>query len=349
MTLNNAKQLVSRLGIATLLLALIPLQVSAAQITARSVTLSSSSAAAANATTSYTIKFTVPTVGTSIKSFKADVCTTASGVCTTPAGFLNTTSTLASQPVNFGAGAGWTVSTGTAGSLRMLNAANVTNPSGAQTVVFGNVQNPTTTNQTFYLQLTTYSDSAWTTVIDTGSVATSTANQILLTASVPETLSFCVYTGANCGVGGNSVSLGTLSSAATNSGFSLMDVGTNASSGYVVTVNGLTLTSGANTIAAYAGAASVIGTSGFGINLRANTTPAVGTDVTVGAFPSIGTYGASYGTVNTFNFTTGDIVAQSAGPTNNNTFKVSYVANIGTAQAAGAYATTFTYICTATF
>ena len=73
-----------------------------------------------------------------------------------------------------------------------------------------------------------------------------------------------------------------------------------------------------------------------------------GADVTVGAL-AIGTYGAGYGTVNTFNFTTGDTVAQSAGPTNNNTFKVSYIANIGTAQAAGAYATTLTYIATATF
>jgi len=129
----------------------------------------------------------------------------------------------------------------------------------------------------------------------------------------------------------------------------MMDVGTNASSGYIVTVNGTTLTSGANTIPAYTAGASVIGTSGFGINLTANTVPTVGAVKTNGAAPSIGTYGGSYGTANTFNYLTGDTVATSAGPTNNNTFTVSYIANIGTAQAAGSYATTFTYICTATF
>ena len=348
MSLKKTKLLISRLGIATLLLAMVPLQASAiGQITARSLTLSTSSSAAASATTTYTFAFTVPTTGTAIKSFSAQACTTASGACTTPTGFVNSASF--SQPTGFGAASGWTSSTATAGSLRILNAANATNPSGSQGVVFTNVQNPTTTNLSFYLRLTTYSDSGWLTPIDTGTVAASTANQIFVTASVPETLTFCVYTGANCGVGGTAVALGTLSTAATNSGTSLMDVGTNASSGYIVTVNGTTLTSGANTIPVYASGASVIGTSGFGINLLANTTPVVGANKTNGAAPSIGTYGASYGTTNIYNFVSGDTVAQSAGPSNNNTFTVSYVANIGTAQAAGSYATTLTYICTATF
>lgn len=337
----------------------------AAQITPRTLTLSSSSAASSNATTTYTFNFTVPTTGTAIKSLAVDICTTASGTCTTPTGFSNSSSTLSSQPINLGAASGWTVNTATSGSLRIVDAANATNPSGAQTVVFGNVQNPTTANQSFYGRITTYSDSAWATPVDTGVTAASTATQIVLTGTMPESLVFCVggtVTGTDCSTatsGAVTFSPSLFSSTGTSSATSQMVASTNAGSGYSITVNGNTLQSGANSITAMgASTTSVVGTKQFGLNLVANTTPSVGAAVNPAPngtnLKGQANSTTGYGTANNFKFVTGDSVAKSdnggtANPTDAQNFTVSYIANVSGSQPAGTYTTTLTYICTATF
>lgn len=308
---------------------------SAAQITARKLTLGSSAASAA---TTYTFNFTVPS-STVLQSMQAQICTAASGTCTTPAGFSNASSTLASQPTNLGDATGWTVNTSTAGSLRISKSGNTAAPTGAQTVVFGNVTNPSATNSTFYARITTYSDSAWSSAVDTGTVAASTAGQITVTASIDETLTFTLSTAT--------VALGTLSTGSTASGTSTMSASTNGGSGYAITVNGTTLTSGANTIAALSSpTASSTNTSQFGINLVSNSTPSVGANV---SGSGSGTAASGYSTTNQFKFVSGDTVASAAAATNSNTYTVSYIANIGGAQAAGSYTTTLTYIATATF
>src|SRR5206468_8396879 len=54
------------------------------------------------------------------------------------------------------------------------------------------VTNPTTTNQTFYVRLSTFASTDTTgSAIDTGTVAASTATQITLTGTMPESLIFC--------------------------------------------------------------------------------------------------------------------------------------------------------------
>ncbi len=323
--------------------------VSAAQITGRKVTLSSSSAAASAATTSYTFNFTVPS-STVLQSFEALACTTASGTCTTPTGFSVSSATI-SQPTNLGDASGWTVNTSTAGSLRLVKSGNVAAPTGAQTVVFNNVQNPTTTNTTFYLRMSTFSDAAWSTAVDTGTVAASTANQISLTGTMDESLTFCTgtsITGTNCGtVAGSTVNFGTFSTSATSTGTSVMAASTNGSSGYSITVNGATMTSGANTIPALATqTASSIGSGQFGLNLKANATPSVGANV---SGSGSGTATSNYNTADQFRFVTADSVASASASTNANAFTVSYIVNVGGAQAAGNYTATMTYICTATF
>lgn len=333
-------------------LGLAPKSASAAQITGRKLTLSSSSPAAANATTSYTFNFTVPTTGTALRSLSADICTTASGTCTTPTGFVNSSSTLVSQPTNLGDGTGWSVSTGTPGSLRISHASNVTLPSGAQTVVFGNVQNPTTTNQTFYARITTYTGSSWSGAVDTGTVAASTANQINLTATVDEALTFCtgtsgITTSSCAGATGSDVSFGSLSASSTQSGLSQMGVGTNGGSGYAITVNGGTLTSGGNTISALAAqTAAIAGTEQFGLNLRDNTTPNVGADPDGSG---TGTPTANYNTVDQYRFVTGDTIGSKGSADQFRRFQVSYIANIDTATEAGTYTAVMNYIATATF
>lgn len=321
----------------------------AAQITARKLTLSDSAGAATGVT--YTFTFTVPS-STVLKSFQAQICTTASGSCTTPSGWTGASADLASQPTNYGDATGWTDAS-TSSALRMTKTGNTAAPTGSQTVAFNAVTNPTANNSTFFARITTYSDDAYTTAVDTGTVAASTAQQITVTASVDETLTFCAgtsITGTNCGtIAGSSVSLGTLTASSTGSGTSVMAASTNATSGYAITINGATLTSGANTIDAItagSGAASSQGSEQFGINVRDNATPNVGTDPTDTTNLS---YGTGYGTVDSFKFVTGNTVVSKSAASNSTAFTVSYIANVAGTTEPGTYSGTYTYIATATF
>ena len=306
---------------------------SAAQITARKVTIGSS---VASASTTYVFNFTVPS-STVIKSVGFAACTTPSGACTPASGFSASSSTLTSQPANLGDASGWTVNTSTAGELRLSKSANVAAPTGSQTVSFSSVTNPSATNSTFFLRITTYSDATWTTPIDTGTVASSTAGAITVTASVDETLSFTLASAT--------VALGTLSTSATGSGTSSMTASTNASSGYSIVITGSTLTSGGNNIDAITptATASAMNTEQFGINLMSNSTPAVGSNVSGSGTGAVAT---GYNTTNQFKFTSGDTLASASGPTNTNTFTTSYIANINGMTAPGAYSTVLTYIAT---
>lgn len=310
-------------------------QVRAAQATSRTLTLGSS---VASATTTYGFSFVLPS-STVLQSAAFAVCTTASGTCTTPTGFSNSSSTLTAQPTNLGDASGWTVNTSTAGSLRLSKSGNSAAPTGTTTVSFSNVTNPSATNSTFFVRMTTYSDASWTTAVDTGTFASSTAGQITVTASVDETLTFTLSSAT--------AALGALTPSTTGSATSTMSASTNASSGYTISVSGATLTSGANTIPAMAAnASSSQGTGQFGINLVANTVPSVGSNV---SGTGTGAAATNYDTANSFRFVSGDTVASAGGATNSNTYTVSYIANIAGNQAAGSYSTVLTYVATATF
>jgi hypothetical protein len=322
-----------------LVFAYFPNIASANPITARKVAMDSSQA---GITTKYTFTFTVPQA-TVIKSASFTGCTTASGACTPAPGFANpNASALFSQPTNFGDAAGWAVDTSSLGVLKLNKAGNVAAPTGSQTVVFSNVLNPSTTNATFFIRIATFSDAAYTTGIDTGVVAASTAGQITVTASVDETLVFTLATAT--------VAMGKLTSGTTGIGTSAITVGTNGATGYTVGYNGTTLTSAGGTITAMAAATtSITGNSQFGINLMANGTPSVGVAKS-GSGTGIVIVGSGYDVANNFKFnTSGDNVAKSTGPTDVNVFTTSYIANISAATAAGAYSTVITYTAVANF
>lgn len=336
------------------LLASLSQHVEAAQITNRKVTISNSAGAATGVT--YTVSSSaLPTTGTPVQSVEAKACTTASGACTTPSGFSVASSTLASQPSGLGCASGWTNNTATAGSLR-ITATCASNPSGAVSIVWNGVVNVTAQNTTFYLRVSTFSSTSWTGALDAGTVASSTAQQITLSGTMDESLTFCTgtsITGQNCGTAaGTAVSFGTFSSVAASTGTSVMAAATNGVSGYSITVNGSTLTctscAGSPTIAALSSqTASSVGTPQFGANLKANTSPATfGADV---AGPGSGTATANYNTANQYRFVTADSVASAAAATDADTYTVSYIVNVPGNQAAGTYTATMTYICTATF
>lgn len=343
---NNLKQ---RLGYAfgalTLLVASLPVQsINAAQITSRSITIGSS---APSASTTYTLTGTFPTTGTTIKSIQIQFCTTASGTCT--ASDLNAgSSTIGSIT---GLSGSWT-NQSTANTLKITNGTGST-PTNPVTIPWSAVVNPTVANQSFYGRVTTYSDAAYTTPIDTGVVGLSTSNTINVTATVDEAITFCTgtsgITSSSCaGATGTNVNLGTLSDQTTGTGTSQIGISTNAGGGYAITYSGATLTSGAFTIDAMAAkTTSTTGVEQFGINLRSNTTPSVGVDP-AGAGTTTPT--ADYNTSNQFRFLTGGAsIASSASSDSFRLFTVSYIANVAGTTQTGTYSTSINYVATATF
>lgn len=346
---NKSRRTIFTAVLALLVLAvvLIP-KARASQLTSRKVTLGSSAIS-----TSTTHKYDFNIISTStLGSIKFLYCTTASGTCTTPAGLTTTSATLTAQSGN----TGFSMVNTTNGSPYITRTA-AAGSAVASSYTLGAITNPSTTNTTFFIRVSTYASIDTTGgVTDDGVVAASTANQITVSATVDETLTFCVYTGANCGAGGSTVALGTLTTSSTGTGISKMDAGTNASGGYNITYSGTTLTSGSNTITAMNPAAtSATNTSQFGINLKDNVTPNIGAEITPASNGTNlrGQSLAGYSTIDTFKFLTGDSIANSGnaslGPSDSQTYTISYIANISASQAAGAYSTTLTYICTATF
>lgn len=126
-----------------------------------------------------------------------------------------------------------------------------------------------------------------------------------------------------------------------------LSASTNSVNGYIITYNGPTLTSGGSTIAGMAKNTSNTNSDQFGMNLRANITPIAGAEPLGGS----GTPSADYNTVDQYRFVanTPTAIANAAGQTMTTTYTVSFIVNVATATAAGAYATTLTYICTANF
>jgi hypothetical protein len=245
---------------------------------------------------------------------------------------------------------GFAITNTTNGAPYISRSAILINTGTALSYTLSGVLNPSATNQTFYVRLTTYTGSDGATgPTDTGQIAASTATPIQLTGVTPPILVFCVGTSitSDCSTAtGSSIDFGDFSPTLTRTGTSVMQAQTNAANGYAITVNGTTLASGANTIAAMAGVGVTPGASQFGLNLRLNTTPAVGSDVSGGGS---GTASGGYSSVNSYRFNSGDTVAAANAPTNANTFTASYVVDIGGSQAAGVYTATMTYICTASF
>jgi hypothetical protein len=340
----------------------------AAQITNRSLTLQAGAndgGSKPGGVVNHLFQFTVPTTG-NVGSIKFLYCTTASGTCTTPTGLVTTTATSGSQS----GATGFTIVNTTNGSPYLTRVAASVTAATALSYQLNTITNPTTANQAFYVRIATYvstdTSGAFT---DTGTVAASTANPIVLSGTMPESLIFC--TGATVVTTGGVPDCSTATSGTitfnqlfsptdTATATSQMAASTNATAGYNITVAGPTLTSGTNTVTAMnSAAASTRGTSQFGLNLKANTTatsnPAVGNEVapTPNGTSLKGQAAVGYSTVDNFKFTSGDSVANSAnggaGPTNAQIYTTSYIVNVPGSQTAGTYTTTLTYVCTATF
>jgi len=148
----------------------------------------------------------------------------------------------------------------------------------------------------------------------------------------------------------NAISFGTLTAGNTGTGSQTAQIATNATGGFILTYNGPTLTTTSGTIPAYGSLQSSIpGTAGFGINLKDNVTPNIGSELVQNS----GTCSApvsGYGTVDRYSYVANvvtPIVNQSTPA--DCTYTVSYISNISNVTPAGNYSTPITYIVTGTF
>lgn len=119
-----------------------------------------------------------------------------------------------------------------------------------------------------------------------------------------------------------------------------MTAGTNATTGYTISVQGATLTSGANTITAIGGTntASNPGTEQFGLRMTAS-----------GGSGSVSAPYSAAGYAYDATDSTASTVATASTPTENTTYSIRYLANIASNTEAGSYTTAHTYIATGNF
>lgn len=370
------------------------------QITLRSLTLQANGlngGSAPGALVTHLFGFTLPTAG-DVGSIKFEYCTTAAdvgaAVCQPP---LNMDATAATLTGGSGI-AGMTVLSTTANSVILTHGASpiTLGANTAATFQLTGVKNPLAKkadlvtdepNYTYFVRITNYLSLDGTgTPIDKGTVTASTASPIILTGTMPESLVFCTGETIPFKLDGGgapttipdcaNATAGTIKfdqlfdPTMTATSTSQMAASTNASNGYVITVNGTTLMSGGNIINAITAAGGdfpVTGSSQFGINLKLNDTTyiphALGAEITPVSIDSVGSNlrgeaFTDYNTVNKFRYVSGDPVADSgytaAGPgsriaSDGQIYTVSYIANVPGSQPAGDYSTTLTYICTPSY
>lgn len=321
----------------------------AAALTALSDTMTSSKI---SSTSSHTIKFTTPTgasdaTDTIILTFPADFDFTSGAIAdvvfthgaTTGA---ESTETLAASPSATAWGA---VFSSTQNRVFTLTAP--TDGVGSASLAASDkviITYNSTTKFKNATSATSYTIPISGTFGDTGNlfVTLLSNDQVAVTATVAESLTFTVSD--------NTIEFGSLTAAddffADDSGGNATEVeahtlvvGTNAVSGYTTTVNGATLTSGANTISAIGSSntSSSAGTEQFGLRMTASG--------------GSGTVSAPYSAAG-FAFDTAafpDAVATSSTSSTNTTYSVRYVANITSATEPGTYSATLTYVTTANF
>ena len=264
--------------------------------------------------------------------------------------FTPLTSGAGPTTVTFPAGFDLTGATGGTVAGQVVTVAGALTAATPVSFTIGNVVNPgTVANYAITLD----------TGVDTGEITVPiiTDDQIQITAKVDQTLYFDVRDGITGAATDNTVQFGTLTAGAaryatdagtgttTPGAASELEAGTNAAGGYIIDVTGETLTSmdvSANTIdGLFTPAASAAGTEQFGINV-AQTQASTG--ATTGAVSA--DYATNYHLPDT---ATTETLVTNTGPSSNEIYDVTYLANISSLTPAGNYTTTLTYTMTANF
>ena len=324
-----------------------PATAHAAQMQNRSATMSSALAGATGVEYLFKFHIETPSLVGSIRLQFCDNSALEVDPCNPPPGFDATGTFIASQT----GATGFLVSApdSTANEVVLTRPPSLTVPVSASYNMV-NITNQTN-NGVLYTRVSTYSSSDGTgPFIDFGAMALEILPSFDIAAEVPPYLLFCLgetITNFDCSTATEPFSeLGDLTPNITSAGQSQVVVATNGQSGFNMRTAGGTMTSGNNTITAMSGGTSAKGTSQFGLNLTANTSPAIGQTVTG---PGIATVDPAYDQPDHFRFNSGDIVATAPAPNDFRKFTVSYIVNVPKGQPGGVYSTTITYVCLANF
>lgn len=229
----------------------------------------------------------------------------------------------------------------------------IAGPGSKSTYTFDNIKNPIDTGKAFSIRLRSHNTNNATGVqIDFGSVRGQVGDGITIQTQVPPMLVFCVAQEVyeNCG-GSNGTfftDMGSLDDGTTLTAQSEMAVGTNASGGFAITVNGTPLAAGTNVIdAPTEPTENTPGKNQFGINLVENSELNLGKNPEgewANAVPV-----ANYSEPNKFMYIPGDVVAYSPNVSLMKKFTVSYVVNASPELRAGVYTTTINFIASGRF
>jgi hypothetical protein len=178
---------------------LAPTHVGAAQITARSATITNPNPGSSQIQVAFA--YTLPTVGQNQQGITYQFCTQALGTCTLPTDLdARTSTTSVSQggwPTNATNFVPRNISSTTNGCLQATVAfacytrTQATTGGGAVTHTIGGLVEPSGIG-TVYIRITTYSDTAYATAQDSGNVAISFNNRFTVNAQVQEVLTACV-------------------------------------------------------------------------------------------------------------------------------------------------------------
>ncbi|MBW3569218.1 hypothetical protein KY385_03770 [Candidatus Parcubacteria bacterium] len=318
----------------------------AENLTNRSITIGSSRP---SVTTSHKLDFTIPTAGP-LGSIDFEYCSNNPFIgtaCTAPNGLDVSGAAIDNQSGE----TGFAIDPSTTANRLLITRIPAPNlASQPASYDFSNIVNPTADAPSIFVRISTFAtDDGTGPRTDSGAVVFAITRGLSVEAFVPPYLTFCVgiTISGNCAsMSGSFINLGEFSKTSANYSTSQFAGATNDPGGYSVFMAGNTMASGTNIIPALTALqASKPGTSQFGINLVANSNPAVGQNRigsgTVSALPG-------YKTPNLFKFKNEPIAASSL-PTNYNTLTVSYLVNVSNSQKPGVYSSTITYIATAAF
>lgn len=320
----------------------------AADLVPRTVILSSSYASE-NTTHTYQFRTITPS---NIGSVRFQYCSNSplfTDPCTAPAG-LNASGAGVLSETGL---TGFSISGASNASNIVITRAPAFAGSTNVSFTFDNVVNPSASNSVNYVRITTYDNiNATGSVVDTGAVVFVTEDPFDVTAYVPPYLTFCVgvTVAIDCSTtSGFLADFGEFSEFTPSTTTSQFSAATNDPTGYNTFINGQTMTSGANIIPnLIANTASQPGTSQFGLNLRSNTNPSVGSNPQAGPVGN-GSVAPNYNNPNLFRFVSGERLAGSTKSSGFNRYTVSYIVNISADQRPGVYASTFSYTAIASF
>ncbi len=216
-----------------------------------------------------------------------------------------------------------------------------------------NIINPDDSYQTVYVKISVYPTADGSGSAEhQGAVAFVVEDAFDIDAYVPPYLTFCVALRVELDCSDSSgylADFGEFNQNSTKTATSQMSASTNDLNGYNIYLSGQTMTSGNNIIPALSSpSSSILGQSQFGLNLRKNNSPSVGSDPEQG-FVGSGAAVGDYSTPDYYVFRSGDIVAGSAVSSGFTRYTSSYIVNVSANQKPGIYATSILYTAMATF